>query len=755
MHPKKFTFLVIIFLCWGSALTIQAQVPQLLNYQGVLIDPDSGERLSGTYAMTFSIYGEETGGTALWTETQNVVAQNGLFNVLLGSVTDIPFDLFDGSARYLGVQVGSDAEMTPRKQLVSVVYAFKSRNADKFSGLDTSDFVRSGRRNSISTEMIQDDAVTADKMEPDVVSSINGVTNDGGNINLEAGSNVTITPDNANNKITIAAETGAGDNLGNHIATQNIQLNHHWLSGDGDNEGIYMTNTSGKVGIGTSNPQERLDVAGVVRSSQGGFKFPDGTVQTTAFTGVSNAWKLTGNSGTNETDNFIGTTDDVSLNFRVNNVRALKLSPGGISPNVIGGFQYNRAKSGVNGGFIGGGGFSGKGNLVADHYGTVSGGADNRAGSDDADRTNSQYATVAGGESNVASNEYSTVSGGINNHANGKYSTIGGGQNNTTNNNHTTVAGGGWNSANAYRSTIGGGDGNIAGSRFSTISGGYKNKTIGNSGQEFSTVGGGRENTAGGNYATVPGGRLNEANGDYSFAAGYKAKANHTGSFVWSDKSGEEFSSSGSNQFLIRANGGVGIGTNAPAEALDVNGNIHASGSISSGGSITIDGTNNKITSTSGKIDFDNENLVTSGKVGIGNNNPSAPLDVEGEVKSDSVNTSNLLVTGAYKGNIGPNGGAPFPRPAYDSGWINLESGESKQLTHNIGGNPENYVVDMQNSNWGVSNLYISGARFYQNGVEHFTGAYYHHLTNSTISVRRQPQDLNCPAVRVRIWVYK
>lgn len=28
-----------------------------------------------------------------------------------------------------------------------------------------------------------------------------------------------------------------------------------------------------------------------------------------------------------------------------------------------------------------------------------------------------------------------------------------------------------------------------------------------------------------------------------------------------------------------------------------------------------------------------------------------------------------LIVTGAYRGPIGPNNGAPFPRPAYDSGW--------------------------------------------------------------------------------------
>ena len=55
----------------------------------------------------------------------------------------------------------------------------------------------------------QANAVTSAMMQDDIVSSIEGVSNDAGNIDLIEGSNITITPDDANNTITISA-TGVG-----------------------------------------------------------------------------------------------------------------------------------------------------------------------------------------------------------------------------------------------------------------------------------------------------------------------------------------------------------------------------------------------------------------------------------------------------------------------------------------------------------------------------------------------------------------
>ncbi|MCR5889674.1 tail fiber domain-containing protein [Hymenobacter sp. J193] len=71
-----------------------------------------------------------------------------------------------------------------------------------------------------------------------------------------------------------------GDNLGTHTATRNLDLADKLLVGNGGSTGLAI-GSGGNVGIGTP-ATEKLQVAGTVYSSAGGFKFPDGTTQTTA-----------------------------------------------------------------------------------------------------------------------------------------------------------------------------------------------------------------------------------------------------------------------------------------------------------------------------------------------------------------------------------------------------------------------------------------------------------------------------------------
>jgi len=175
-------------------------------------------------------------------------------------------------------------------------------------------------------------------------------------------------------------------------------------------------------------------------------------VNAATLNGVSSAgfWKTNGNAGADPANGaFLGTTDNLPLEFKVNNQRGLRLEPTPPIPNAV---------------------------------------------------------NVIGGSAN----------------------------------NFVSVG--------TYGATIGGGGGGLAIVGFSTANSVEAN---------FGTVSGGVDNRAGGFNATVPGGGGNQAMGQYSFAAGRNANAMQTGTFVWADSTAATFSSTGSDQFCIRARGGV------------------------------------------------------------------------------------------------------------------------------------------------------------------------------------------------------
>jgi len=140
--------------------------------------------------------------------------------------------------------------------------------------------------------------------------------------------------------------------------------------------------------------------------------------------GASNAWQLTGNSGTTPGVNFIGTSDNEPLTLRANNSIGLQLQYESVTTgfgvgssttagiNLIGGLG-NTISNGVLGGTIAGGGYvssifgvfhssSSYPNVVSGSWGAIGGGANNLAGN---------YGTVPGGCSNQAGGLYSFAAG--------------------------------------------------------------------------------------------------------------------------------------------------------------------------------------------------------------------------------------------------------------------------------------------------------------------------------------------------------
>ncbi|MCP4597327.1 tail fiber domain-containing protein, partial [Neptuniibacter sp.] len=62
-------------------------------------------------------------------------------------------------------------------------------------------------------------------------------------------------------QVSWATVSSGGDDLGDHTATQNVELSDNWLSNDGDSEGLFV-DTDGDVGVGTNTPDARLHIVG-------------------------------------------------------------------------------------------------------------------------------------------------------------------------------------------------------------------------------------------------------------------------------------------------------------------------------------------------------------------------------------------------------------------------------------------------------------------------------------------------------------
>lgn len=121
----------------------------------------------------------------------------------------------------------------------------------------------------------------------------------------------------------------------------------------------------------------------------------------------SGFWKTNGNAGA--TSAFLGTTDNLPLEFKVNGSRSLRLEPNQNSPNVVGGYVGNTVSNGFYGAFIGGGGNSNSPNRVGGYYASILGGVDNIAIGDYS--TAAGFRTMASGGVSTAMGAYTTASG--------------------------------------------------------------------------------------------------------------------------------------------------------------------------------------------------------------------------------------------------------------------------------------------------------------------------------------------------------
>jgi hypothetical protein len=461
---------------------VTVAIERTLTYQGILKDNSGDPVVDNSYNLTFRIYENDTGGSAIWTSPAiPTITKDGYFSAILAGIS-LPFD----TTYYLSVQVQGDTEMN-RQIMTMSPYSASSDTANYAFRADTATYALSsggggGSRWTLAGTVLS----TNDYWGITKGNAGNSVFGDSARtmVNLGSYSQTGSTPANRyyatigggaanqarSNFSTIAGGNGnityaSGGTIGGGAYNEAYGNYSGVAAGDSNSAGNGATDDGAFVGGGCKNI-----INGKYSATVGGYS----------------------NSSTNWYD-FIG---------------------GGLSNRITG------QAAGIGGGIS---------DTIAADFGGIASGYSNIAGDSYADTA----AFVGGGYGNMAMTPFSTLCGGNHNYIGGYNSFIGGGEvnsapgiqstitggyNNISGGSQSAICGGSFNFTGAGLACIGGGYGNEVYGSYSGISGGYDNMihTIGS----YASIGGGFQNVDSATYSSIAGGDRNSVTGAYGFIGG-------------------------------------------------------------------------------------------------------------------------------------------------------------------------------------------------------------------------------------------
>jgi hypothetical protein len=266
---------------------------------------------------------QEVSGNKIFTGAINTNSQyklNGIpfvssssDNLSLGADAGHSTGLFGGNSNtFLGISAGKANLHGTSNSFIGYTTGFSNTggNSNSFIGYQAGYFTTNGSNNSF-------------------LGSNAGVSNTVGSLNtfIGSGAGTTITTSSNNTFIGAAADgvTGLTNATALGFRAKVTQNNSLVL---GSINGINGATASTNVGIGVTAPTERLQVAGVVYSTTGGFKFPDGSVQISA----AGAASLTASAPLMITT---GTTPNISLHTVGTNNGGTGLTTTGAAGNYL------------------------------------------------------------------------------------------------------------------------------------------------------------------------------------------------------------------------------------------------------------------------------------------------------------------------------------------------------------------------------------------------------------------------------------
>jgi hypothetical protein len=229
------------------------------TYQGRLTDGDSPA--DGSYDFQFKLYDAESDGDQVGEPDMeyDVDVKNGYFTVKLDFG-----DVFDGTALWLeiGVRPGDGPSkftvLSPRQELTATPYALHARDAWSLTGNEIQEGQFLGTTNDQPLVIKTNDE---EAMRIDVAGNVTRLTNPRKTLQVKTWGSTRIAVNSGNPGADIGYSLLSGDVEVWQIyadAPDNLHVS------DATNIRLSVNRDTGNVGIGTTTPQNKLDVEGAV-----------------------------------------------------------------------------------------------------------------------------------------------------------------------------------------------------------------------------------------------------------------------------------------------------------------------------------------------------------------------------------------------------------------------------------------------------------------------------------------------------------
>jgi trimeric autotransporter adhesin len=349
----KTTLLTFGFFLLAS-IHVWGQAPGRMTYQAVIRNASGGLISNAQVGVQVSILQGSSSGSAVFSEIHlPTTNSNGLATLEIGSVTPLNIDWANGPY-FIKVETdptgGANYTISGTSELVSVPYALHALSSeDAFSG-DYNDLINtpvipviptnlSAFTNDVGyitsyTETDPDfnasvaagitaldtanwnnhfsgdyNDLTNTPVIPTVPTNVSAFTNDAGYLTTEIDGSVT----NEIQALSISADTIYLSNGGFVKLPAGFDGQYSSLTGTPTNVSAF-TNDAGYLTNETDPAYSASVAAGISALDTANWNQH-----------LNETWKIGGNGGTIDGTHFIGTTDDVPLGFRVNNVNAGKI----------------------------------------------------------------------------------------------------------------------------------------------------------------------------------------------------------------------------------------------------------------------------------------------------------------------------------------------------------------------------------------------------------------------------------------------